>query len=1208
MPKKVSKKKPSPPPSIHSEPSSAEESDGGLSERLSPRHSPQHGSAREQSPDYHSDEEALPKQESPTQVPSKAAEAPRSNSHDQSDSDADHSDSSSSGSDEGSGEDSNVVSGDNKKPAKSSPERVDISSDSEPDKGAIGSGSPKEQAGSASSPPNVAVSQAFSSPRKFTAGSEPDASPKLAVLSQNAEERPGKQPPQPSVSSPSKRDKKFLFQPQGNSAQPAPADESQADGSPERGKLEGMELEEENPDERQEKRMRRKARNEKLREAHRQSEASAQRAAEIPAPSDRASPPNHSSEQEGRMEQQPEKRKNKGLSKAAKKTASRADKRSREPPPGERDAPAMLALVEQLNKQAKQIANLTHEVVEAREEAHKLREGMRNAGDENFALGITVREQQDRLQEQQSQLLAQSAPKPMENPEYRTRFEWLVQRGWTMAEAEAALEATKQGGSYSSTRADTHLKAVSDQARVSAVAKANAQMAATNDESPSIAEDSSCASVLSKNMDAVDIIIKLKTTHAQTKARAAHTAQTAVGAANLVQLPSIANDLNLARKGPTFLGQAALAVCEDCTKCTDLRAKFKQDLQEKERVRLAKEEAEASKRKAQEAKAAENKKRAANRPIQLNFRAVDSKRDVTLPRGLCGNPTCGKGYEAGKWLYGCKGCKRGYHLDHTEFTLFMESNGKELWLCTPCIEQRESLEGLGQMVVSDIENHRAPDHQEAADDRPSIDDDERPANTDKLSGGRAPTSTGGPTPNVHFVPSTPSTGTAGGGGDGPHHHNTGNYSSDLENSAKKELNFSSGNFTNGEAAIMKAPHTVTMKEYLVWNPIPKEWKAPIKNGVPQDHPTDGWSKTAYQNWRRKNLNLRDTHVAGKDARGPLSKAISVEQKTLVGSHLMLHPDKISHLWPKWNRLLPEGENVRLWCEEDASFTWVNRLDDVLLLQLLDTHFGVEKADSFLSRRFVPELPPTNQQGEINYHSLEFARWSTEWQSELAELSRAGGSALMGIDLRQTLLNALCDCKLLHKHASQLQAPSAVILLAMMRKWTAEKDGETISRMSERASFTEAADAANKSASHSEQQKDSPQKTKVLLSQAQGGAQGGMIKRAPPSKIPPSPNLKLCGKFDELFKCEGCGNNWQNSRSFIPCSPVCRYHEHPEFNREWRTRPYNRRVFLTWKDFRERFPHITNLPKDLLEWEAKDKAYQASKRAGDPAVQPESKRT
>jgi hypothetical protein len=50
------------------------------------------------------------------------------------------------------------------------------------------------------------------------------------------------------------------------------------------------------------------------------------------------------------------------------------------------------------------------------------------------------------------------------------------------------------------------------------------------------------------------------------------------------------------------------------------------------------------------------------------------------------------------------------------------------------------------------------------------------------------------------------------------------------------------------------------------------------------------------------------------------------------------------------------------------------------------------------------------------------------------------------------------------------------------------------------------------------------------------------------------------------------------------------------------------MFLTWKDFRERFPHITTLPKDLLEWEEKDKAWQARKRAGGPADQPASKRT
>jgi hypothetical protein len=321
---------------------------------------------------------------------------------------------------------------------------------------------------------------------------------------------------------------------------------------------------------------------------------------------------------------------------------------------------------------------------------------------------------------------------------------------------------------------------------------------------------------------------------------------------------------------------------------------------------------------------------------------------------------------------------------------------------------------------------------------------------------------------------------------------------------------------------------------------------------------------------------------------------------------MLKPDRISQFSDTWSSLLSESENVTRWLEKDPTFTWVNGLDDEMLLRLLDPLFGVEKADSFLSRRFVPELPPCNPQGEINYHSLEFSRWSTEWQSELAELQRVGGNALAGIDLRQALLNALIDCKLLHKHASQLQTPSAVMLLALMRKWTAEKDSETTNRMSERASFID--EQAGKNSALAEQaQKESPHKpAKVLFSQGQGA-----IPRAPPAKTPPSSNLKVCGRYDELYKCEGCGNVWKINHKRdggVPCAPNCRYEEHPEFNREWKTKPYSRRVFLTWKDFRERFPHITSLPKDLLEWEAKDKAYQARKRAGEPAEQPNIKRT
>ena len=145
---------------------------------------------------------------------------------------------------------------------------------------------------------------------------------------------------------------------------------------------------------------------------------------------------------------------------------------------------------------------------------------------------VTEKESLEKTVDDQRTLLEapKPAPNPLENTDFRQRFEWLVQKGWSVDEAESALEATKQGGVYSSTRADVHLKAVSDRERLAAIRKANELTASAQDEQLSISEDSSLARVLSKNADAVDIIVKLKTTHAQMKARGAHTAYTAVGA------------------------------------------------------------------------------------------------------------------------------------------------------------------------------------------------------------------------------------------------------------------------------------------------------------------------------------------------------------------------------------------------------------------------------------------------------------------------------------------------------------------------------------------------------------------------------------------------------------------------------------------------------------------------------------------------------
>jgi hypothetical protein len=840
-------------------------------------------------------------------------------------------------------------------------------------------------------------------------------------------------------------------------------------------------------------------------------------------------------------------------------------------PVSERHVVAELA--RQVERLASQNAKMARDLQELRKEAEQHHE-------DSEAL---ILEKEQLLNEvlEQKRILQTPAPPPrfgpLENPDYHQRFQWLVQKGWSMVEACEALEATKQKDTYSSARADAHLKSISDGEIRSALQAANQQTAA-KEEGLQIAENSALAQLLEGHTDAVDIVVKLKTTHANMKARAAHTAKTAVAAGNLVQLPSIQSDSSLARKGQLFLGQVALAVCEDCEKCAEQRDKLAQEELEKARAKAARDVQEAKKRKLQEEKAAEARKRAAHRPITVNFRAADSKRDVTLPRLPCS--TCGKGTEGGKWVYHCTVCKRAYHETCQEITLFRGPGKTKDWVCLPCQESFES-QPAGKpkpiAIGSDIANGEAPSHQEAVDDV-STRSDQRP---DVYVA------------QYELAPPTPYSGgldCSGAPASAQRENHVPVLGSTALGTVQRELNFS--NSVSMAGLSVKSP-TLQMKDYLIWELVPKDWKAPIgKDGLPQEHPTSGWSKTAYQNWRRKNLNLQGSHIGGAAALGALVRAISPEIQKVVGAQLMLNPEDIREFWPKWQANRSQSENVDAWLEDDPAFTWVGRLPDSAALNLLDKLFGVERADTFLSRRFVPSLPPCDDHGEINYHSVDFARWSTEWQSDLAELQRTG-QALIGVDLRQTLLNALSGCSLLHDKASVLTTRSALIMLASMRDWTMKKDEETITRRNERNRFINNGHAK-----------------KDALPETRPASALHSIAQAPDtatSRPPPSPNLKVCGKFGELLKCEGCGNVWNSNRP-LPCNPVCRYSEHPEFNHGWKTKPYPRRFHLTWKGFRERFPHIKQLPPDLLDWEAKQKAYLIRKRpAREPAEQPDSKK-
>jgi hypothetical protein len=165
-----------------------------------------------------------------------------------------------------------------------------------------------------------------------------------------------------------------------------------------------------------------------------------------------------------------------------------------------------------------------------------------------------------------------------------------------------------------------------------------------------------------------------------------------------------------------------------------------------------------------------------------------------------------------------------------EMTLFRTPDGREYWACQPCKEKSDG-ENPGKLkptaVGSDIANGKAPSHQEAMDDGPPNRD-------------RAPSAYFAP--QIELIPSTPYHGYPEGGSAPTPVDRENNVPSTTLSTVQKELNF--GNTQSAVAPGVKPP-TLQMKDYLIWEVTPKDWKAPLnKDGTPQDHPSCGWSKTA----------------------------------------------------------------------------------------------------------------------------------------------------------------------------------------------------------------------------------------------------------------------------------------------------------------------------------------------------------------------------
>jgi uncharacterized membrane protein YgcG len=253
----------------------------------------------------------------------------------------------------------------------------------------------------------------------------------------------------------------------------------------------------------------------------------------------------------------------------------------------------------------------------------------------------------------------------------------------------------------------------------------------------------------------------------------------------------------------------------------------------------------------------------------------------------------------------------------------------------------------------------------------------------------------------------------------------------------------------------KTTPSINVKDYFIWQAVPLDWAPKPGDGSKPEsdrsrsHPECGYSKVAYQNWRRKNVTARDLVKGQGSTLGPLVRGISAEMKISIGRQF-LKESALSWLWPK---PVMNDEEIDEWAQSDPDFTWVSKIPDETLLSLLDKRFGVKKPDLFLSRKFYENLPTKDKYGDINYHADLFNRWATDWNTELGELIKSGCD-FSQVNLREVLITALSTYPLIYREAKQYNTKSAYNLLAHLCDWVFQEEEAIISARNKRASLSD----------------------------------------------------------------------------------------------------------------------------------------------------------
>ena len=728
----------------------------------------------------------------------------------------------------------------------------------------------------------------------------------------------------------------------------------------------------------------------------------------------------------------------------------------------------------------------------------------------------------------------------------------LLSCGWRHADAVAALEATRdENGEECMDSANNYLQ--EHHAWIAAQAQTK-HSAEEGDETPEIIrEGGEMALYVNHAPEHISTLLFMRDLHA--KSRSGHNADSCRTAANLAAHPRVTanKDSGIPAKA---IARMALAIVEDCERCEELRAKvlaqkLKETLEEEQRkqrasaqkaqLKAAEQNLELSRALIQEREAEAGKKvkekqrRERTPPLpssdeepdgrpRRSFNPADAKWDKKRGRAPCRG--CGEGDVGGEkqYIHYCEVCWTPYHEPCTAWERLFARPQRLAWHCGPCVAKHKGTRTL----------------------RRDID-----ATSDPLDSGRAETP---PHPRRGDAPSNPSNvtpsgkrtptpyGASGGGGGGDGSGDGGGGGGGDEGSTP----YSPLKFGENRKIGIK------VENYQQWQPLPLD----TNEDTEDIHPTLGFGKAAYMNWKSVNEARRD-QTEGR--LGPITSSFTTSIRIDVGNTLLLDPDI---------RAGRSGEELdKLTTTVDPQYKWVSQIPEGKVLKVLDSHFSVMDPGPFLAMKMSATINPRTKEGDVNYCAVSHGIFASKWLAALAEL-KAGGWDESHTDLRMTYINALASNRTLYDQALAYKTTSHTMLIAHMKQWTQQKtsqqksDLETKKRLNAdnpRADSGKVAPQPQTAPINTTNQKPIALgnkftgEAKALFTEmkAEMAALRNQIKEQrgsfPAKQAAPPPGID----DKKQFFCHGCGHTFSKDGRRIPCIHDCVYGEHPECNKNYK---------------------------------------------------------